>query len=160
MLRANEPERYLPHKTCFKFVTQTTVNTYEPETYFFLIHQVINFSQKTCWPLVNQKHICLINHVKNLSHNPLKKGDQFFLAKESSSAKVFQNWWILYGAGCSRKKSYMTLTASFKYIFRRFCQGHLNLLHWYPSYQPCTKSEQINQQLFKRRFNDKGSPLL
>ena len=78
MLRANEPERYLPHKTCFKFVTQTTVNTYEPETYFFLIHQVINFSQKTCWPLVNQKHICLINHVKNLSPNPLKKRGSIF----------------------------------------------------------------------------------
>ena len=78
MLRTNEPEGYLSHKTCFKFVTQTTVNAYEPETYFFLIHQVINFSQKTCWPLVNQKHICLINHVKNLSHNPLKKRGSIF----------------------------------------------------------------------------------
>ena len=78
MLRTNEPEGYLSHKTCFKFVTQTTVNAYEPETYFFLIHQVINFSQKTCWPLVNQKHVCLINHVKNLSHNPLKKRGSIF----------------------------------------------------------------------------------
>lgn len=87
MLRTNKPERYLPHKTCFTFVTQTTVNNYEPETYFFLIHQVINFSQKTCWPLVNQKHICLINHVKNLSHNPLKKRGSIFLRQGKLKCK-------------------------------------------------------------------------
>ena len=92
MMNTDEPETYfLSNKRRYKFVTQTMLNTYEPEThlshksrYEFVTQTMLNtiepqkhLSHKPCYKFSTQTmvknnepetYFCLINHVINLSH--------------------------------------------------------------------------------------------
>ena len=63
MLNTNESKTILSHKPRYKFATETMGQNNERETYFCLINHIMNLSHKPCLTLMNQKQICLINHV-------------------------------------------------------------------------------------------------
>ena len=56
MLNSNESETHLSREPCYKYVTQTIVNTNEPETYFRLISHITQTMLTTSKPETHLSH--------------------------------------------------------------------------------------------------------